>query len=102
MMDMRPEDFKKENKVLAVAQQIAKMNDDELVEVIAQAQAQIEERRRDRRKTEIVAELDKLFTELSDMGVSVWYYSDGDLSNMHLQEIVGEVRNTCDGDIVIG
>ena len=90
------------NKVIEIAQVLDTMSTDELVAVIAQAQAQIEERRRDRRKTEIVAELDKLFTELSDMGVSVWYYSDGDLSNMHLQEIVGEVRNTCDGDIVIG
>ena len=49
-----------------------------------------------------MAELNELFAELSDMGVSVWYYSDDNPSNMHLQEIVGEVSNTCDGDVVIG
>ena len=90
------------NKVIAVAQVLDTMSTDELVAVIAQAQAQIEERRRDARKAQIMAELDKLFTELSEMGVSVWYHSDGDLRAMELQEIVGEVRNTCDGDVVIG
>ena len=90
------------NNVMTIAQMLTTLTDDELVTVAAQTQVIMEDRQRDRRKAEIVAELDKLFTELSDMGVAVWYYSDGDLSNMHLQEIVGEVRNTCDGDIVIG
>lgn len=89
-------------KVIAVSQVLDTMSTDELVAVIAQAQAHIEERRRDARKAEIMAELNELFAELSDMGVSVWYYSDDNPSNMHLQEIVGEVSNTCDGDVVIG
>lgn len=90
------------NKVMTIAQMLTTLTDDELVTVAAQTQVIMEDRQRDRRKAEIMAELDKLFTELSNMGVLVWYHSDGDLSNMHLQEIVGEVRNTCDGDIVIG
>ena len=92
------------NKVIAVAQVLDTMSTDELVAVITQAQAQIEERRRDARKAQIMAELNDLFTELSEMGVSVWYNAStaDNLGGWDLQEIVGEVRNTCDGDIVIG
>ena len=92
------------NKVIAVSQVLDTMSTDELVAVIAQAQEHIEARRRDVRKAQIMAELDKLFTELSEMGVSVWYNADtgNNLGGWDLQEIVGEVRNTCDGDIVIG
>ena len=91
MMDMRPEDFKKENKVLTIAQVLDTMSTDELTAVVAQAQAHIEERKRDARRDEIMAELTYLFAELDELGVEYYFGAPARNGGTDCYIITGEV-----------
>lgn len=89
--------MKSENKVLTVAQQIANMNDDELVAVVAMAQEAIENHRRNRRKAEVIAEINDLFSELYELDCSIYFVNGKDVP----EELEGSAFDTGDNQIFI-
>lgn len=89
--------MKSENKMMTVAQQIAKMNDDELAAVVAMAQETIENHRRDRRKAEVIAEICDLFSALYELDCSIYFVNGNDAP----QELEGSIYDTGDNQLFI-
>ena len=86
-----------ENNLMTFAQQMVKMNDDELVAVIAMAQEAIEAHRKNRRKAEIIVELNDLLTELIEMDCGLYFVSGQGVP----VEMVGTIYDTGDDQIFI-
>lgn len=69
------------------------MTEEELVIIAEQARIQAEEIKRNRRTVEIAKEISDLFTELNNLGVSVYFKGD--------VRLIGNVDFDCDGDITL-
>ena len=89
------------NKVIAIAQVLDTMSTDELVAVIAQAQTHIEERKRDTRKAEIMAELTDLFAELDELGVEFYFGMPANNGGTDLYIVTGDVILDEEGAVII-
>lgn len=98
MMDMRPEDFpKKELNFEEISGGLNRLDDEQLYKLESWIQDLRERRKTERRRNEIIAEMNDLFAELVEMDC-VLYYKNGKRYEL---EIDGEVTEEEPGKIFI-
>lgn len=74
MMDMRPEDFpKKELNFEEISGGLNRLNDEQLYKLESWIQDLRERRKTERRKNEIIAEINDLFAELIEMDCCLYF-----------------------------
>lgn len=98
MMDMRPEDFpKKELKFEEISGGLNRLSDEELYKLESWVQDLRERRKQEKRKNEIIAEMNNLFAELIEMDCC-FYFNTG---KGYPVEVDGEVYEQGAGQIYI-
>ena len=74
MMDMRPEDFpKKELNFEEISGGLSRLNDEQLYKLESWIQDLRERRKTERRRNEIIAEMNDLFAELIEMDCCLYF-----------------------------
>ena len=74
MMDMRPEDFpKKELNFEEISGGLNRLNDEQLYQLESWIQDLRERRKTERRRNEIISELNNLFAELIEMNCLLYF-----------------------------